>query len=409
MAPTFTTKPKVMDIDRLIRKAVTELRLRWGLPKSGFIAGGAISNLVWEYVSGNKARVNDIDVFSVGQPSGGQHLYEHKTSSISYCRSYRHITEVVSTRSRYKILSVSREGMLNHVSHTECCPATVLESFDINATCVGYSLDESRPYHLPAFGEFLRTGQLRISRLNTPAHTALRLAKKARDLSVALDPFELDIVDFVLRQDIAYADRDRVRFKDKYARMYHDNADVLAGRFRMERCPEIELFLSNEVGSQDSVYRLVPVGEPPLSAEAVLRLHKKSHKLLSQDILFYFRGVHGNPGLTGVWSDLMPLFKSQGYADPSDPLLQEKAAAVAAVVRRAPECINTLSGYTLEEQHRVICTVMGKVGSAFGDQTALAVLESNRIDPLREIDDFEAQLLGLSVRRRVANAEPLPF
>ena len=52
-----------MQIELLIRKAVAELKSKWELPSTGFIGGGSIANLVWEYVSGVKARVNDIDIF----------------------------------------------------------------------------------------------------------------------------------------------------------------------------------------------------------------------------------------------------------------------------------------------------------------------------------------------------------
>ena len=32
-------------------------------PKKGIIAGGSLANIVWEQVSGNVAKINDIDVF----------------------------------------------------------------------------------------------------------------------------------------------------------------------------------------------------------------------------------------------------------------------------------------------------------------------------------------------------------
>ena len=52
-----------MDIDLLVRNSIEKISDKWGLPKKGFITGGSISNLVWEEVSGNKAVVNDVDVF----------------------------------------------------------------------------------------------------------------------------------------------------------------------------------------------------------------------------------------------------------------------------------------------------------------------------------------------------------
>lgn len=63
-----------MNVENLVRKAVAELKSQWDLPASGFIAGGSIANLVWEYHSGNKAKINDIDVFVKSEPSDEQLL-----------------------------------------------------------------------------------------------------------------------------------------------------------------------------------------------------------------------------------------------------------------------------------------------------------------------------------------------
>jgi len=52
-----------MNIEFLGRKAIERIKSEWGLPLHGFLAGGSIANLVWEMVSGNKAVVNDIDIF----------------------------------------------------------------------------------------------------------------------------------------------------------------------------------------------------------------------------------------------------------------------------------------------------------------------------------------------------------
>ena len=52
-----------MNIESLGRQAIDRIKSEWGLPLHGFVAGGAIANIVWELVSGNKAVVNDIDIF----------------------------------------------------------------------------------------------------------------------------------------------------------------------------------------------------------------------------------------------------------------------------------------------------------------------------------------------------------
>ena len=52
-----------MNVEQLAKNAIDKIKSQWGLPKRGFIAGGSISNLIWEEVSGTKAIINDIDVF----------------------------------------------------------------------------------------------------------------------------------------------------------------------------------------------------------------------------------------------------------------------------------------------------------------------------------------------------------
>ena len=52
-----------MNIDNLIRESVKRIKENWDLPERGFIAGGSIANIVWELVSGNKAIINDVDIF----------------------------------------------------------------------------------------------------------------------------------------------------------------------------------------------------------------------------------------------------------------------------------------------------------------------------------------------------------
>ena len=44
-----------MNVESLGRQAIDRIKKEWGLPLHGFVAGGAIANIVWELVSGNKA------------------------------------------------------------------------------------------------------------------------------------------------------------------------------------------------------------------------------------------------------------------------------------------------------------------------------------------------------------------
>jgi hypothetical protein len=382
-----------MDIDKLIRRAVTEIKLRWTIPEKGFIAGGAIANLVWEYVSGAKAKVNDIDVFVIGD-SSGKTVFEYKEGRITYCKSYSHMFQTLHTDSKYKIHEVTRDGMLNFVTHSQCTPEDVLRSFDINATCVGYVIEDSRPVHLPCFAEFLATGDLRIVNLKTPAHTAIRIAKKSRDMSVTLDTTEFEIVKHALMTSAV--DFDRRRFVQRYADLFMSHKDILAGHF----------VLSGEstYNTEQTLFHL-----SPLNFVEDKVIPKTTFNLLARDILFFFRHVKGNSSLIQIWTKLLPLFNSSDYVNPEDPETINKATRLVDFITESPNSINTISGLTMDQQLAIFDKVVDKVGSVFGRASALAVIETNKISPEREIDDFEAQLLGLSVRKLVHGPKELPF
>lgn len=403
-----------MDISALVERAVGELGRRWELPGSGFIAGGAVSNLVWEYVSGTPAKINDIDVFVAGEPTTDP-IFVYKKSEWAVIESYNHMVRALRQSSKYRIFSCARSGMINLVTHSKCDPATILGSFDINATCVGYSLDERRAHWTPAFEEFLATGMLRVSNVCTPAHTAVRMAKKARDLSVPLDPHEMDVLAHILArrphpsagQSPAVADHGRLRFKKKYADMFLANEAALSGHFSLARCPDLEEILSQSLGVDDEIYTLVPVSEPKAAA-LVEAQDRWPH--ISSDVLFYFRNVHGRPELERVWQVLKPMYASAGYADPSDPDLDAKAARVSGFLKKHHRSAPGLLGLTLDQQDRVISNVMETVGSQFCEEIAAAVVGSGRVRPEFPLGEFEAMFLGLSVSRSAKAApEELPF
>ena len=48
-----------MNIENLCRKSIEIIKEKWGIPETGFIAGGSIANIIWELVSGKEAIVND--------------------------------------------------------------------------------------------------------------------------------------------------------------------------------------------------------------------------------------------------------------------------------------------------------------------------------------------------------------
>lgn len=189
------------------------------LPKTGFLAGQAASSAIIEllHIEGLKPIYNDIDIFVdqfKGQPntllpSGHKlQLEEWKTikegsirnASVSVV-SHKNIVvrqtayeEVFATQDTYKLLKTERDRMLNTITVTFVEPTTSLQMahaicshFDLNCTQVGIDLETMELVATDEFWKFIKTKQLEIVNLNTPAHSLGRSLKKQNELGCYLD------------------------------------------------------------------------------------------------------------------------------------------------------------------------------------------------------------------------------
>ena len=91
--------------------------------------------------------------------------------------------------SNYRILEVDREGLLNWIKISRVNDREnvknyqyILRGFDFNCCQVGIDLNNNKLYYTEEFREFLNTKQLEITAVYTPAHTAIRLFKKMKEL-----------------------------------------------------------------------------------------------------------------------------------------------------------------------------------------------------------------------------------
>lgn len=388
-----------MNIDKLVRKAITEIKLKWGLPDKGFIAGGSVANLVWNYCSEHKAIVNDIDVFLVSKEDKS-FVFEYESKGYKYTESYRHLQQQLQVKNKYKIYSVSRHGMLNTISISEDAnPISILESFDINATCVGYSIEEDKVYYLESFKDFLETGNLKIVNMMTPAHTAIRLVKKKYDLNASIDEYEFRIVQFCL-MNRHFEDFDRFRFQNKYAETFSKYEEDLSKYFKLQSCDELQEWLSKAKEKEIKLFELKNIDSEELSEFNRKSLNAMSGKYLltTNDMLFYFRNIMGNEKLEKIWSKLSPLIKREDYLDDST---DEQIEFITKFIELYPGCITNLSEYKLIEQYKLVNEVVNKIGKEFDIDTAAKVIEFNKINPNEEIDEFDVTILGLRANRKI--------
>ena len=112
-----------MELEILARKALENLKHRFGLPETGFIAGGAIANSIWSLVSGTPAVINDIDVFLFNEKVDTidkfdkSSLFKFIDEDVKYSESYSGISWSTFTKDFYSIVSAERDGIFNYIKY----------------------------------------------------------------------------------------------------------------------------------------------------------------------------------------------------------------------------------------------------------------------------------------------------
>lgn len=394
-----------MDVEKLARKALTVLKLRYGLPKSGFIAGGALANTIWELVSGNKSVVNDIDVFiqekgnwkstDIIDSKKGFVYDEQKIDAFMW---YQQLCFETSTNRVYRIEEVTTEGIFNNIKYkaTVDTPEIILESFDINCTRVGYSIEEDKFFYKDDFISFLNTGELRIVSLNSPSHTAIRLVKKKYELGATLPDEELEIIKFMLDKKSYLYDKVKLRFKNRYLEMFMKYFSDLSPHFMVSNDFSLECFIDPDFKEEDrKLWYLVPREKSCIK----IKDSELSKFKLSKKLLFYIRTIANNPDKIELWDHLGHFYEDDLYYDcyVDNKIIQW----FGDLTKRYPKMIMNLKGLKLSEQLKLIKKILSKVPHIFDYETAISILECAKINPDIELSEDECLLLELSVRTKV--------
>jgi hypothetical protein len=402
-----------MNIESLGRQAIDRIKSEWGLPLHGFVAGGAIANIVWELVSGNKAVVNDIDIFVFDGieeklDSNTKTLFNYQEKETNYYEDYSGMNFNNYTKDFYSIVESEREDMFNTIKYKSNTsdPSLIIKSFDINATRIGYDIDNDKIYWTSEFEEFLKTGELKISNIMTPSHTAVRIAKKSKELKAKIDEFEFRLLQYALSN--RFIDRIKLRFRERYLEMCKDNKDLLSKYFQMSRDLEAEEYVFKKVGDKVELYYLVPfvsfnddfeksvyINNPLIFEDDNLNKIFKS-----SDFLFYMRNIYNkDQNLKDMWSNLYYFFNDVNYIDRE--IDQEDMDLLQRFGKYAPDSINNLKGLKISEQIDIIKKFLDK----FKDDPiiAISILESFKVDKDIILDEQTMLLLELSVRKKIVN------
>lgn len=390
-----------MNVEQLAKRAIDKIKTTWGLPQSGFIAGGSIANLIWEEVSGNKAVINDIDVFLFDGvlekliQDKSQTLYEHSTKEDIWYEDYNGIAFMTKEKDFYCITESTKDDMFNYIKYQSNSPEprVVIDSFDINCTAVGYSIDNDEYYWTDEFVKFLETGILRITNVKTPSHTVLRLIKKADELNATLTDFELNILQYALSDNVHLSPY-KVRFQERYLEVFVKYIDRLSEFFYIQKDVQCIEWLRVSQNKDVKLWKLVSSNQRVFN-------DKNLSELKADNYLFYIRNIYSNKNqnLKLIWENLHYFYDTPGYVD--QEVAEEDIKLLSRFVYNAPNAIPNLKGLKLSEQINLI----RKLLEVYKDDPiiAISVLEKNKLDKDIDIDEQTKLLLELSVRKEIVN------
>jgi hypothetical protein len=391
-----------MNIDSLVRTAVEKIKRNWGLPETGFIAGGSISNIVWELVSGNKAVINDVDIFHFdGQiekidKSDSSTLFKYQEKETKFFEDYTGISHTQINKDFYVIVSSENDGIFNHIKYksNKKDADLILRSFDINSTGVGYSIEEDKCYWTKDFKKFLKSGGLKVCNLVTPSHTLIRLVKKADELNCKLDHFEIKLLKHSL--DWRFGDIIKIRFRERYFNLFEKYKDNLSNDFETKRDKVAEEYVKVQFGEEVQLHYLVP------------KINEKNRRVFlddnikkiynSNDFLFYMRNIYGNSNLKLLWENLHFFYKESEYIDCFPE--KEDLEFLGRLLKSAPGTIENLRGLKLSQQIKIVKEIFQKFES--DPIVAISILEKHKLNDI-ELTDENLLLLELSVRKKIVN------
>lgn len=217
------------------------------LPKTGYLAGGAIGNYMIAKKKGLEPVINDVDIFYPEEEQSDLNtiktdffkkitFFDQKTEFKTPESDYQHYTyESRKLNKFYKIKDTTRKGNLNVINYNtnDTSLRFLLTTFDINCTKAGIDLRTGEFIVLDDYQDFYDNELLKVTNPHTPCHSLLRLLKKSEELN-----FPMDESKEIERCKRAYrVERKPVRkwFSDKYINLYQKYEDKLHDHFIIEK------------------------------------------------------------------------------------------------------------------------------------------------------------------------------
>lgn len=386
-----------MNIEKLAKEAIIEIKEKYEIPSEGFLSGGSIANIIWEKVSGNKAVINDIDIYQLVEIKDRKHFYkskQHWQSNKLELIEYKFMDEEVYECSFYgidkfyQIESVERNGILNFIKYSSNFEdlKIILESFDINCCQVGYDIKNDIVYYTDDFREFLETGKLKITSCSSPSHSILRLIKKSDELKAEYNDQDIDILSYVLGGRKSTSNILKIKFKQKYYNIFQKYKHLLIDRFNIigTKCPF----------EDESIIWEMKCKKTPTMFDDV---NFSSCRRKQKDFIFYVREIRGNNRLEKLWENFSELSNCKLEYFDYDPT-EEETTLVKSYITKSNVIVNSLNGLTLSEQIRYLKLIGEKFKH---EETCVSILQRYNVKEAFEADELESTIMEIKVRNKL--------
>jgi hypothetical protein len=395
----------MMNYQEIFRQALNQIKSKWDLPSTGFLAGGSLSNVVWNIITGKNAPVNDLDVyhltslkkdFSDTEIRKKQNFIQHQKVVFE---DYTGLNVGFQRKGYYAIEKVSIDGIMNNIEYSSSTEDRniIIESFDINCCQLGYDIDKDEFVWTKDFEKFLYTGKLQLINLSSPAHSAIRLVKKQSDLECELPELELDIICYSLK-NLRFVDTKKHRFKERYAKMFQKYKFGLESKFKLVRDKDLELYLKNNLGVEDNIWTVNPkIDGLKFDRSQVPGI------ILSKDFLYYIRNILNKSNFEKSWFKLYPVIDNSldsiQYFD--EEVSEEDFELLSKMVNFAPNTSRNLIGLSISNQLKLIRSILERYEK--DPFVGITILENYDLNNHNLDDEMEVLLMELSVRKQIVD------
>jgi hypothetical protein len=403
-----------MNIEKLARKAIDKIKSNFGnFPQEGYLAGGSLANLIWEYTSGQKAVINDVDIFNFHAKLDDDSLFYGSTltkdgEKLFYNQSQKHFYQdytglCTSIRSKdcYLISHTENKDIYNHIFYkgTNDSLILVIDSFDLNCTQIGYDIKNDTFVWTEEFSQFLKTGELRFTNLNSPHHSAIRILKKRDELNAKLDEEEFKLCVYAIQKNLNGITRRY--FTEKYANIFINYQEELGKYFNLVQDEQIPHLIKLKKNIDLKIFTL-EISQLLEDKELFPTLQKVPGIWRIEDFFFYKRYIEKSTSRKNVWSKVNYLFSvlKENYLDeiPNN----EDLDLLCRTTYNAANIIKNIDTLTITQQIILIKKLFAKFNNDIS--VALALLEKHTFTTTEiDLGDDFSLLLELTVRKEIVN------